>query len=177
MLSQIEQLRSFLTALELSPWQWIPSLVLFGLIGLGLIHAFNQRPNRKIRQLKERSERRRIPLPLMISTPVTQEFSVKTFDVSLSGAFLHYEDLKSSMTFTSLLGRRSGIKVGDLIEVRVITGRFSQFQCQARVVRFCLEDDNTPFPRGLGIEFLNLNSRKIRSLAALIYKDQWPHSA
>lgn len=174
---RIEQLSSALNSLDLNPWQWIPSLVLVGLIGLGLLHALNQRPRRKVRKLKERAERRRVPLPIMISTPVTQEFSVQTFDVSLSGAFLHYEDLKSSMTFRSLLGRRSGIKVGDLIEVRVITGRFSQFHCQARVIRFCFEDDSTPFPKGVGIEFLNLNSRKKRSLAALIYKEQWPQSA
>jgi c-di-GMP-binding flagellar brake protein YcgR len=167
--TEYEQLQQFLARLDLSPWELLPGLILMGLIGLGLIQWWQKRPPQRTRRVKQRSERVPVPIPLIISTPVTQEFSVKTYDISLTGAFLHYQDLQNSMTFTSLLGKRSGIKVGDIIEVRVITGRFSHFHCQARVARFCL-DENTQSRPGIGIEFLYLSPRKKSRLANIIYQ-------
>ena len=146
-----------------------PGLVIFVLLGFGVYQAWAEKKGSKRRgyKFRQRDERKRLHLPLLITTPVTQEFSVNTFDISTSGAFLPLQDLKKSMAFTSLIGKRSGIKIGDIIDIRIFTGRFSQFSCQARVVRYNL-DPNAISHTGVGIEFLNLSSRKKKALKNLI---------
>lgn len=145
-------------------------------IGAGISHFYGQKKKNSYYSKRQRSERTRLALPLVINTPVTQEFSVKTYDISLTGAFLPYEDLKNSMAFTSLIGKRSGIKVGDLVDIKVYIGRFSQLHCQARVVRYNFSDSNLP-PKGIGIEFVNLNKKKRKILQNLIEKESYQPAA
>ncbi len=153
--------------IEMSTWEFFPGILLLLFLGAGVSHLFNQKKRKKAYANKQRSKRAKLSLPLVINTPVTQEFSVRTFDISLTGAFLPYEDLKNSMAFTSLIGKRSGIKVGDLVDIKVYTGRFSQISCQARVVRYNFSDNHLP-PKGIGIEFVNLSKRNRRQLQSLI---------
>lgn len=159
---------------EIPTWQLFPGLILLAFLGVGIHQAWESYKLRRkmgFRGGQQRNTRRKVSLPLIINTPVTQEFSVKTFDVSVSGAFLSYEDLKTSMTFTSLIGKRSGIKVGDLVDIKILTGRFSSLSCQARVIRYNFEKDSMP-PQGIGIEFVNLTPRKRRVLESLIFADE-----
>ncbi len=162
--------------IEMSPWEFFPGVVMLLFIGAGLSHFWQEK--RKVRSFaqKQRGERARMALPLLINTPVTQEFTVKTYDISMTGAFLPYEDLKSSVTFTSLIGKRSGIKVGDLLDIKVYTGRFSQFSCQARVVRYNFSDD-TPPPKGIGIEFVNISKKSKRTLQTIIERKREPFAS
>ncbi len=150
---------------EIGFWELLPALVLFVLIAVGLLRV-RQARQRKKHEHQQRSLRKKLSLPLFINTSVTQEFSVRTFDISMTGAFLSYDDLKHSMTFTSLIGKRSGIKVGDLIEIKVPTRGFGFFKCQAKVVRYNFSEERPP--KGVGIQFVNLNNRKRRMLADLI---------
>ena len=151
----------------MSPWEFFPGVIMLLFIGAGFSHFYNQNKKKNVYAKRQRGQRTRLSLPLVINTPVTQEFSVKTFDISLTGAFLPYEDLKSSMAFTSLIGKRTGIKVGDLVDIKIFIGRFSQIACQARVVRYNFSDENLP-PKGIGIEFVNLNKKNQRNLQNLI---------
>lgn len=155
--------------LQMNLWELSPGLVILIMAGLGLMRA-----RRKVRLnqgraygQKQRNERKKISLPILINTPVTHEFSINTYDISLTGAFFSYEDLKSSMSFTSLIGRRTGIKVGDLIDIKIYIGRFSQLRCQAKVVRYNFSDDSMP-PKGIAIEFINLSHRKKKILENIL---------
>ncbi len=160
---------------ELSWVEHWPEMILLGLVVLGL--SRHQRNSKKRKNLlKNREERKKMSLPLLINTPVTQEFSINTYDISLSGAFLSAEDLKQSMTFTSLIGKRTGIKVGDKIDIKIYLGRFRQIECQARVVRHNLEQGTHP-PHGIGIEFIKMSGKNKRLLSELIYKDELAKSA
>lgn len=144
----------------------LPELTLLIFIALGL--ARHQMQNKRLKnRLKERSERKKIPVPMIINTPITQEFSIKAYDISMSGAFLSSEDLKHSMAFTSLVGKRTGIRVGDKIDIRIYLGRFRQIECQARVVRYNLEVNERP-PHGIGIEFIGMSRKHQKMLAELI---------
>ncbi len=149
---------------------WIehwPEMILLSLVLFGI--ARHNQGHRKIKnRLKNREERKKMALPLVINTPVTQEFSIQTYDISLSGAFLSAEDLKKSMTFTSLIGRRTGIKVGDKIDIKIYLGRFRQIECQARVVRHNLDENSRP-PVGIGIEFIKMSRKNQKMLSDLIY--------
>lgn len=156
--------------IEMSAWEFFPGALLLLFVGAGLSHFYTQNKKKQVYKSMQRSERARISLPLVINTPVTQEFSVRTYDISLTGAFLPYEDLKNSMAFTSLIGKRTGIKVGDLVDIKVYTGRFSQISCQARVVRYNFSEDKLP-PRGIGIEFVNLSKKNQKVLENLIYQE------
>ena len=164
---------TLLAQIEISPWELFPGLMILLFVGVGFYHLWTQSRKKRVYKQKQRGQRTKLALPLVINTPVTQEFSVNTFDISLTGAFLAYEDLKHSMTFTSLIGKRSGIKVGDLVDIKVYTGRFSQFNCQAKVVRYNFSDELPP-PKGIGIEFVNLNKRKKKLLESLIHSEQAP---
>ncbi len=157
--------------IEMSNWEFFPGVLMLLFLGAGLSHLYNQKKHKRGYANTQRSERYRMSLPLVINTPVTQEFSVRTFDVSLTGAFLPYDDLKNSMAFTSLVGKRSGIKVGDLVDIKVYIGRFSQFNCQARVIRYNFSDNNLP-PKGIGIEFVNLSKKNKKLLQNLILQQK-----
>ena len=137
-------------------------------IGAGFSHIWAQKRKQRTFSQKQRHERKRLAIPMVINTPVTQEFSVKTCDISLSGAFLGYEDLQKSMSFTSLVGKRSGIRVGDLVDIRVYTGRFSQFHCQAKVVRYNFNDQEMP-PKGIAIEFVKMSKKNRKILESILY--------
>ncbi len=168
-LAQFLDISSIRSQIEMSTWEFFPGILMLLFLGAGLSHLYNQNRRRRRYPNKQRSRRARMSLPLVINTPVTQEFSVRTFDISLTGAFLPYEDLKNSMAFTSLVGKRSGIKVGDLVDIKVYIGRFSQISCQARVVRYNFSDNNIP-PKGIGIEFVKLSKKNQRILQNLIDK-------
>ena len=162
--------------IEMSLWEFFPGVIMLLFIGAGLSHFYTQKKRSRSYKQTQRNERRRISIPIVINTPVTQEFSVNTCDISLSGAFLSYEDLKKSMVFTSLIGKRSGIKVGDLVDIKVYTGRFSQFSCQAKVVRYNFEEQAVP-PKGIGIEFINLSKKNRKTLENLIYEQNLQKTA
>lgn len=155
---------SGLTTGEVIPGFLLSLLLCFGAIHVGLKKKAQRQ---SYLNMKNREPRKRLAIPLLISTPVTQEFSILTYDISVSGAFLPYDDLKQSMSFSSLIGKRSGIKAGDLIDIKLMTGRFSHFHCQARVVRYNFEEQ-TLSARGVGIEFIHLSKRKKRMLRNLI---------
>lgn len=156
---------------EFLTMEFFPGWVLVFFIAIGGVKiAWDRVRNRNLRKQAPRESRKKMALPIVINTPVTQELSIHTYDISLSGAFLPYDDLKSSMTFISLIGKRTGIRIGDLLEIKVYLGRFSQLSCQAKVVRYNFSDDN-PHPKGIGIEFVNLSQRKKKLLASVIYKD------
>ena len=146
-----------------------PGLLIFLFLGMGVLSRWSRskRKRKYDHKYEQRDTRTKLSLPLIINTPVTQEFSVRTFDISMSGAFLPYEDLKTSMSFTSLIGKRSGIKIGDLIDIKILTGRFSRLHCQARVIRYNFLE-NSGIPMGIGIEFMNLSQRKKKVLKHLI---------
>jgi c-di-GMP-binding flagellar brake protein YcgR len=158
-----------LSQFETSLGQWIPHLILLLLITAGLAQIKLKKKYRGKKSI-QRSERRKISIPILINTPITHEISINTYDISLTGAFFEHEDLKKTMTFTSLIGQRTGIKSGDIIDIKIYISRFKNLNCQARVVRYNLQDLNHP-PLGIGIEFLNLSYRKKKLLASFIYSD------
>lgn len=162
--------------LEMSPWELFPGAIMLLFVGAGIAHLYAQNKKTRRYNQRQRGERVRLSLPLLINTPVTQEFSVNTYDISLTGAFLPYDDLRKSMAFTSLVGKRTGIKVGDLVDIKVYTGRFSQFSCQARVIRYNFSDDNLP-PKGIGIEFVNLSKKNKKILENIILQDHVQQAA
>lgn len=168
-----ETLRS---QIEMSVWEFFPGVLMLLFIGAGFSHFWTQHRRSRVYSQVQRDKRKNISIPIVINTPVTQEFSVNTCDISLSGAFLSYEDLQKSMVFTSLIGKRSGIKVGDLVDIKVFTGRFSQFSCQARVVRYNFDDQAVP-PKGIGIEFINLSKKNRKALEHLIHAQDFSESA
>lgn len=164
--------------LEIFTFEFFPGWILVFFVALGCVKiAWDKIRNRnRLRKQGPREVRKKMALPIVINTPVTQELSIHTYDISLTGAFLPYDDLKNSMTFISLIGKRTGIRTGDLLEIKVYLGRFSQLNCKARVVRYNFSDDN-PHPKGIGIEFVNLSQRKKKLLAAVIYKEESVKSA
>ncbi len=162
---------TFKSHLEMSPWELLPGALMLLFASFGVAHFYSEKKKTQVYSQRQRAERSRISLPLKISTPVTQEFSVLTYDISLTGAFLPYDELKNSMAFTSLVGKRSGIKVGDLVDIQLITGRFSHITCQARVVRYNFSDDTLP-PKGIGIEFIQLSKKSKRVLANIIQQEE-----
>jgi hypothetical protein len=162
--------------IEMSTWLLSPQLIMIFFILSGLTHYWVMNRRRRAYPQLQRNKRCKLSVPLVINTPITQEFSVRTFDISLSGAFLSYDDLKHSMSFTSLVGRRNGIKVGDLVDVSVFTGRFSQFTCQARVIRYNLEPGTMP-PPGIAIEFVNMSKKNRRVLQNLIDRELLPKAS
>jgi hypothetical protein len=166
-LQDIVNIETLKSQIEMSTWEFFPGILLLLFLGAGVYHLYSQRRRQRVYPQKQRSARTRLSLPLVINTPVTQEFSVRTFDISLTGAFLPFDDLKNSMAFTSLVGKRSGIKVGDLVDIKVYTGRFSQISCQARVIRYNFSDHSLP-PKGIGIEFVNLSKKHQKILRHLI---------
>jgi c-di-GMP-binding flagellar brake protein YcgR len=141
-------------------------LCLLAILALGLIWTWRGQ-KRGLRKPQQRQPRVRLSIPLIVNSPLTQEFSVTTYDISLSGAFLPYEDLRKSMNFTSLIGKRSGIKVGDMLDIQIPVGRFAKIRCQAKVVRY-----NFTHPekrqQGVGIEFINISNRQRKFLETLI---------
>ncbi len=71
------------------------------------------------------------------------------------------------MNFSSLIGKRSGIKVGDIVGLKLQTGRFSHIHCQGRVVRFNLSQTES-HPEGIGIKFLDMSRRDQKKLESLL---------
>ncbi len=165
-----------LSQVDISSWLLMPEMIIMMFLCAGSFHFWSSKRKKRNYSQLQRDKRCKLSIPLVINTPVTQEFSVKTFNISLSGAFLGYEDLKNSMSFTSLIGKRNGIKAGDLIDIRVYTGRFSQFSCQARVVRYNLEPGTLP-PPGIAIEFVNMTHKNKKILKNLIEKETLPQAS
>ena len=163
-----------LAQIEISPWQLAPGLIMLAIGATKILQTamINRRKRHKGYKNAQRSERKKVALPITINTPVTHEFSLNTFDISLTGAFLAYEDLKNSMSFTSLIGKRSGIKTGDLVDITVQVGRFSRLSCQAKVIRYNFSDNTMP-PKGIGIEFMNLNPKNKKILESILYSEQF----
>ncbi|MCB0379285.1 MAG: PilZ domain-containing protein [Bdellovibrionales bacterium] len=157
-----------LSQYEMGGWELLPALFVALFFLGGAIHIIkNRRDQKKRREHRSQGDRHRLPIPLVIETPVTQSFSVTIYDISLGGAFIPLEEMQKSMNFTSLIGKRSGIKVGDLIDLKLQTGRFSQIHCQGKVVRY-QEEDLGKYPKGIGIEFINVSKRDQRRLADLL---------
>lgn len=158
---------------EMSGWELLPGLViLFFLVG-GSFQVLKTRKNqRRQKEKRKGSPRKRLPLPMIIDTPVTQSFSVKAYDISSSGAFIPLYEMKQSMNFSSLIGKRSGIKVGDIIGLKLQTGRFTHIQCQGRVVRYTTSDTET-HPEGIGIKFLDMSRRDQKKLENLLADDKF----
>ena len=75
--------------------------------------------------------------------------------------------MQNSMNKTALLGRRTGIKIGDSLRIRVHAGRFSSLTLEGRVVRLELEAQGA-YPAGLGIQFRNLNRGRKKRLRFIV---------
>ena len=152
---------------EMAGWEIIPAIVLlFFFIGGG-VQVIKARKKQGPKEKRGESLRKKLPLPLIIATPVTQSFSVTTYDISTDGAFIPLNEMRNSMNFTSLIGKRSGLKVGDIIDVTLHTGRFSQIHCQGRVVRKEIEQLGQ-YPEGFGIQFLKLSRRDQKRLELIL---------
>ena len=158
---------------EMSGWEIIPGALLLLFLTGGFLELIKARSG-KTSLFKERrsgSPRKRLHIPMTIETPVTQSFSVKTYDISLTGAFIPLFEMKKSMNFTSLIGKRSGIKVGDLITLKLQVSRFSQIHCQGRVIRFANSSEQL---EGIGIQFVDMAKRDQKKLEDLLYDQHFP---
>ena len=112
-------------------------------------------------------ERKQVNLPMIIDAPYNQAFSVSTYDISLGGAYIRFDDVHTSMNMSGLTGPRSGLKVGDLLNLKLHAGRFSNIHCQGRVVRLQRQAKGK-YPEGIGIQFLHMKKRDLRKLKMLL---------
>lgn len=112
-------------------------------------------------------ERKRVNIPMIIDAPYNQAFSVSTYDISLGGAYIRFDEMNTSMNLTSITGPRSGLKVGDLLNLKLHAGRFSNIYCQGRVVRL-QKQAKGKYPQGIGIQFLHMKKRDLRKLKMLL---------
>ncbi|MCJ8275445.1 MAG: PilZ domain-containing protein [Bdellovibrionales bacterium] len=165
-MDQISAFFSF-SQFEMSGWELLPGLLMLFFLAGGSLHVLKVRRENSpgYREQRNLDERIRLDLPMMIETPTTQSFSVKTYDISLSGAFIPLNDMKRGMNLTSLVGPRSGIKVGDIIDLKLQTGRFSHIQCQGKVVRLGPAGDQS---EGIGIKFIELSRRDQKRLQQIL---------
>ena len=162
--------------MDMSPWELLPELILLILVLFGIHRVWSQKKN-ELSGRKPRSKRKKKSLPLTIKTPVTQPFTVKTLDISLSGAFLDYKDLEKNKIFMNLLDQNTGMmKIGDLVDVEIPLGHFKKFSSQARLIRFNFSDQTIP-PKGMAIEFVHLNENQKRALNLLIFDGNRPDAA
>ena len=165
-------LRGFLNMshYEMAGWELIPSTLIALIFVGGGLQVLKARKGGKARNRRSEHARKRIPIPLIIATPATQPFSVTAYDISLGGAFIPFEGMKNSMNITSFIGKRSGLKVGDVIDIKMYTGRFTQIHFQGRVVR--LEDSSVgEYPKGVGIQFIKMSRRDQKKLEHLLYSE------
>ncbi len=87
---------------------------------------------------------------------------------SLNGAFLDYEDLVKNRIFMNILDQHMGtMRVGDLIDIEIPLGPFKKLSCQARLIRLNFSDHGIP-PKGMAVEFINLNESQRQDLDSLI---------
>ena len=156
--------------MELSPWELLPEFILMTFILLGIHQVWTQKKKLYYGK-KRRWERKKKILPISLKTPITQAFTVNTLDISLSGAFLDYEDLKKNRVFMNVLDKHTGnMRVGDLIDVEIPMGPFRKISCQARLIRFNFSEHGIP-PKGMAIEFIHLNEDQLHDLDSLISDD------
>ena len=157
-----------LSQFEMSGWELLPGAVLMLFLCGGCVQILKNRKNQRlIKEKRKGSPRKRLSVPMIIDTPITQSFSVKSYDISTSGAFIPLFEMKESMNFSSLIGKRSGIKVGDIVGLKLQTGRFSYIHCQGRVVRFNLTQTDS-HPEVIGIKFLDMSRRDQKKLESLL---------
>ena len=174
---KIVSLSHFLSSqVQVSFWELVPIIAILVLIGFGISQMSMPFQWNGANAGHQRHARKSLAVPMSIKTPVTQEFVIRTTNISVSGAFISYGDLQSSMTFVSLVGRRNGIRVGDLVDVIIYTSRFQPIKCQARVVRYNFDKKALP-PMGIGIEFIRLSSRHQRALSNYLAKQQSKEAA
>jgi len=142
------------------------SLVAFTVFGyFAWKNRSGKTPSNSVRSSKV--ERKSVSLPMVIEAPYTQAFSVSTYDISIGGAFIGFDDMDRSMNKTAVFGKRSGIKVGDRIRISILVGRFQKITCEGRVARI-EEQSLGKYPDGLGLQFVNLSKRSVKLLNSLI---------
>lgn len=102
------------------------------------------------------AERRRLDLPVTIDGTRLTSLKARTFDVSLSGAFV--PDVHD-------------VSVGDWITVRMKFG-ITQIRCQAKVVR--RSEPKGIYPGGVGVQFVNMSWRERRDLRRCLQRGYSP---
>ena len=164
-MDNLDFIHTMRSQIEISLWELFPGLILLAFIFLGVYQVWLLK--REERNRRKGQDRKKMHLPITIKTPVTDHLKVNTFNISMNGAFLDYEDLKKNETFLHLIGKDTGIKVGDLMDIEIPLGRFRQITCQARLIRYNFSDYELP-PKGVAVKFVQLNENQKKNLASLI---------
>jgi hypothetical protein len=102
-----------------------------------------------------RAERKRVQLPVTIEGTRLQPMRNEIFDISESGAFVS--------------GVGKDMRIGDWITVRMKFGMFTHVRCQAKIVRRA--EAMGDYPRGIGVQFMNMNWRERASLRRCIERE------
>lgn len=132
----------------------------FGLLAMPLLHPQLQwlllHPEQRWWM---RAERRRMSVPVTIEGTRLQPVRNETFDISETGAFVT---------------AARDVAVGDWVTLRMKFG-FSQFRCQARVVRRA--EARGIYPGGVGVQFMNLSWRERATLRRCLSRSAAPLAA
>ena len=147
-----------------------------GLIFIFLFAAFemfmNSRPNSEKNDSLAQSwwdhpERKKLNIPMIVDTSYNQPFSVATYDISVGGAYIRLTDMQQGMNTTGLTGTRTGLKIGDLMKLKIQVTRFHRISCKGLVVRVEKEAQGA-YPEGIGIQFLSMGKKDQSRLQQLL---------
>jgi hypothetical protein len=103
-----------------------------------------------------RPPRVKVDLPANISPYMGASFKARTYDLSVTGAFLAVESFEA-------LGEKP-LQPNDLLTLNIRLGHMSQIRCDARVVRRA-DSARGIYPPGVGLSFIGLsreNQRRIQ---------------
>lgn len=102
------------------------------------------------------AERKNIQINMQIASLHGLDYSLKTFDISKTGAFLSLNEKQALADFN----------VGDYCDIRLQLSEYKRLRCRARVVR--LSHGYGQYPPGIGLEFKNLPGTEARYLKGIL---------
>lgn len=102
-----------------------------------------------------RSPRKKIPLPVSISSRLNQNFTTFCYDISLSGFFVSTKDIQMSLDAQGLKWEDIKIHSGNEVDIKIQIGTFRFIKCSAKIVR--IQEAKGNYPSGVGFQFSDMN--------------------